>query len=192
MKILVTAGLVLGTLAACEQSSARARLPEAQLLTPDEQARRDSFREEWLRQQDSTSRADSAVASVYRLPPVVMTSPLVIGFTPPPHWNGAVGQLEHDTASLRFQEDAAVLRKLAEQAGYTYIGRYGPRISIQDPWHNSGRSISVGMDSVGVVVVAPGFPALTRYGPVEPAVLRRVLESYAERLGRRPAPAPAI
>lgn len=192
VKILVTAGLVLSMLAACDRSS-KAPAAVARQLTPDEEARRASSREEWLRQQNSASRADSAEATVYRIPPLVMTSPLVIGFTPPPHWNSAAGQLEHDTVSLRFQEDAAVLRKLADETGYTYVRRYGPRINIHDPRYNSRRAISVGTDSVGVVVVAPGFPAVTYYGSVGPAVWRQILESYEERLGRRPpTPAPTI
>ena len=192
MRALVAAGLLLGTLPACGHPSSTARVPERRARTPAEQTRRDSFSQEWLRRQDSAFRADSAVASVIRIPPLVMTSPLVIGFMPPPHWNGVLRQLEHDSTSARFQEDSATRRTLADQAGFSFVVRYGPRIAIHDPWYNAARSIEVGTDSVGVVVVAPGLPAQTRFGRVDAAGLRQMLGSYAERLGRQPAPAPGI
>ena len=178
LSLLVTLG--------CEQPSSSAR------LAPREQARRDSLARAWERYQDSAFRGDSALASVSRMPPVVVRAPGVIGFTPLPRWNPAVRQLEHDSVSLRFQADSSVLRQLADDAGFTYVTRYGPYIAIQDPRYNSARRVTVSADSVGVVLVAPGAPTLTYYGRLEAGVMQRALERYAEHLGQRPSHAPGI
>jgi hypothetical protein len=161
-------------------------------LTPMEQARRDSLARAWDRYRDSAFRGDSALASASRMPPLVVRAPVVIGFTPLPRWNPAVRELEYDSVSLQFRADSSVLRRLADDAGFTYVTRYGPYIAIQDPRYNSARAVTVGADSVGVVLVAPGAPALTHYGPVHPGVMQRALERYAEHLGRRPSRAPSI
>jgi hypothetical protein len=184
VKILVALSL-LATLG-CEQPSSSAH------LAPREQARRDSLAREWERYRDSAFRGDSALASVSRMPPLVVRAPVVIGFTPLPRWNPAVQQLEHDSVSRQFQADSSVLRRLADDAGFTYVTRYGPYIAIQEPRYNSARAVTVSPDSVGVVLVAPGMPALTQYGPMEPGVIQWALERYAEGLGRRPSHAPTI
>jgi hypothetical protein len=127
-------------------------------------AAREGRRQAFLAEQEAITR-DAPRARRFR-GELVLERPTVVAFYPEPH-------LGSDTVALRqrLSQYAAVAR----EQEWSFEERYSGKLRVTDSRSHALHGVTVSLDSVGLVLAAPGFPPLVWYGEIAGGELKERL-----------------